>query len=753
MGGPLKTILPQQILDQVRIEGDTLWNIYRDLSRMPPSKFRLAHRPWKPAGVWRLKARPEPMDSNDLRDEWLSLSAFFASWNGRTSTRLALVAGISDWEIELLALELSLSNAGPAVVPPTMDGILMSSMPGLDMEKLPNNYLPIAAKKISKGSGAIVCGVPTPLAANMPLIAHPLDRAIEAAAGNRAIITIMVQPVEHSDIEKWLKIVEAQKAWVGFFQSVRTDATAGGAGMPMKLNIELEVPHAGLARRFQERLAERLRLAPGCGGYWAYVHVYAESEVVARQIGSAFSGCLSAGDEPEPQAVTCFPITDNFPPWEADCVPDVDFPPVPPPLLPSEAARYFGIPSRERPGLRVNRIATFGEDPQLPATVYPGASTQAKVNLGHVCRRVVPIPVGFKIPISDFERHALVVGQPGSGKTHTAMYVLKQLQGHGIPFLVLEPAKYEWGDSLRKNGIAVALPGQAGSNFRINPLEVPPGVPVNYYIDLVKSAFLGSYTWYPPMNYAFEQALYGIYTDKGINLSAIGKAGDKWPTILDLRGYVKTMKLEYDPNIQANIRGGIGLRLEMMSGGTKGRIFNTAASISGSELFDKPFVVELTGLGDDSDKAFLMSLLLIRLYLHREFSKQAPNALRPCHVTVIEEAHRVLGGMTQRSANPEVANPRAMATELFCNLLAEVRAFHEGIILIEQIPTKIAPDAIKNTHVRIVHRLSSMEDQRIVGESMAATEKQIESLSMLPTGYAAVYVEGLQQPLLVKVPK
>ena len=42
---------------------------------------------------------------------------------------------------------------------------------------------------------------------------------------------------------------------------------------------------------------------------------------------------------------------------------------------------------------------------------------------------------------------------------------------------------------------------------------------------------------------------------------------------------------------------------------------------------------------------------------------------------------------------------------MFASFLAEIRAYGEGLIIAEQIPAKIIPDAIKNTAVKILHRL------------------------------------------------
>ena len=38
-------------------------------------------------------------------------------------------------------------------------------------------------------------------------------------------------------------------------------------------------------------------------------------------------------------------------------------------------------------------------------------------------------------------------------------------------------------------------------------------------------------------------------------------------------------------------------------------------------------------------------------------------------------------------------------------MLAEIRAYGEGIVVAEQIPTKLVPDVVKNTALKVVHRL------------------------------------------------
>jgi hypothetical protein len=85
-------------------------------------------------------------------------------------------------------------------------------------------------------------------------------------------------------------------------------------------------------------------------------------------------------------------------------------------------------------------------------------------------------------------------------------------------------------------------------------------------------------------------------------------------------------------------------------------------------------------------------------------------------------------------------------------MLAEVRAYGEGIAVVEQIPTKLTPEILKNTNLKIVHRLVAEDERRKVGGCMNMSENQMRHLSTLCCGHAAVFAEGCQSAYLIQVP-
>jgi len=200
------------------------------------------------------------------------------------------------------------------------------------------------------------------------------------------------------------------------------------------------------------------------------------------------------------------------------------------------------------------------------------------------------------------------------------------------------------------------------------------------------------------------------------------------------------------------VLGFIKVRLSSLRLGTTGRFLEGGHQLDFGKLLAANVVLEIEDVGDDSDKAFLMGTVLIRLAEHLRMANRArppgPPGLR--HLTVIEEAHRLL--RRHQSADGGQAGAAAHAVEMFAGLLAEIRAYGEGLIIAEQIPGRLIPDVIKNTAVKITHRLPAADDRDAVGATMNMTAAQNRFLVTLRPGDAAVFADGMDYPLLVRMP-
>ena len=163
-------------------------------------------------------------------------------------------------------------------------------------------------------------------------------------------------------------------------------------------------------------------------------------------------------------------------------------------------------------------------------------------------------------------------------------------------------------------------------------------------------------------------------------------------------------------------------------------------------------VVELEGLADDSDKSFALGLIIIYINEVRAIKHELNNENKLKHLLVIEEAHRLLKNVSTDN-HEDVGNPKGKAVEHFTNLLAEMRSYGQGVIVAEQIPTKLAPDVIKNTSNKIIHRLVSKDDQEVIANCVGMEQENAIYLGGLKTGRAICHKEGMQQPVIVNIEK
>ncbi len=370
----------------------------------------------------------------------------------------------------------------------------------------------------------------------------------------------------------------------------------------------------------------------------------------------------------------------------------------------------------------------------------------------------------YAIEKNDFTRHALIIGITGGGKTNTSKSILNTLwntdkRRDQVPFLVIESAKREYWELRNLKGFEDLLVFTLGAEaertsvrYRINPFETNSNISLQTHIDYLLSTFKAAFDLYPPMPYILEKAVYEIYSDRGWDIvENYNKYGlTEYPTLSDLYNKIDVIvdNMGYHQEVQSNVKAALQARVYSLMIGGKGAMLNTPKSIPIELLLSRPVVMELEDLGDDETKSFVIGLLLVQLYEYRK-SKMTKGSKTLSHILMVEEAHRLLKNVSETG---EGGNTRAKSVEFFCNLLAEIRTFGQGIIIADQIPTKLAPDTIKNTNLKIVHRTVAQEDRETIGRAMNMSNSQMEYLSSLRRGYAAVYAEGDSRPKCVKLP-
>lgn len=185
-----------------------------------------------------------------------------------------------------------------------------------------------------------------------------------------------------------------------------------------------------------------------------------------------------------------------------------------------------------------------------------------------------------------------------------------------------------------------------------------------------------------------------------------------------------------------------------MENGIYGQIF-TNNELSSQELFDSNVIIDLSRVGSIETKSLLMGLLIMKMQEYRMSSHTGSNSqLR--HLTVLEEAHNLLK-RTSPEQSSESSNLLGKSVEMLANSIAEMRTYGEGFIIADQAPGLLDMAVIRNTNTKIILRLPDISDRELVGKAASLTDNQIQELSKLQTGVAAIYQNDWLEPVLCKI--
>ncbi|WP_432570483.1 ATP-binding protein [Kineococcus sp. SYSU DK005] len=417
--------------------------------------------------------------------------------------------------------------------------------------------------------------------------------------------------------------------------------------------------------------------------------------------------------------------------WSGDrLVAEGDDPPPPTSLLSTlDIAALLAPPGESVPGLEV-------------AVQPPGGRTRQRHRQELELGSWSGVSDEFAISVEDLEGHAFITGTTGSGKSTTAQRLLAELWNrHGIPFLVIDPVKadYEAVAPSLAGGLAVV----DAADLRLNVLTPYGGFSTRTHLELLSNAFKGSFTLPSPVPYIVSQLFEQLAERADLKPT---------PTLHELRDMLDPFvaALGYDSEISSNIRASLGTRLSLLLSPSKAERLAAPVSIGVEQLFTRPTVVQLASLGDDEERAFLMSVLTLAVLERARSLGPAPGVR---HVTVLEEAHRILPEPARGGGDPESGDASSVSARLITQMLAEIRSYGEAILVVDQSPSAVARDVVKNTNLKIAHKVLDPSDREVVGGSMGLGEERRESIAGLARGQAVILTRRLPDAQTVTVAK
>ena len=413
-----------------------------------------------------------------------------------------------------------------------------------------------------------------------------------------------------------------------------------------------------------------------------------------------------------------------------------------------ELPMHLGLPTRSVHGLPIIEHAEFGRN--VPDEAMPD---EDKMNLGKIYHMGKLESAELILNRQAMASHTFITGSTGTGKSNAVYHLLDEITKNGqTTFLVVEPAKGEY-----KNVFGNCTDVQVfGTNpretplLRMNPFAFPENIHILEHIDRLVEIFNACWPMYAAMPAVLKDAIERSYQKVGWDLRNSESEKGVFPTFFDLLDILPGVIEEshYSKDTQSDYVGALCTRVKSLTNGIYGSVFCAEDALSDAELFDCNVVVDLSRVGSMETKSLLMGILVMKLQEYRMCGSEMNSRLR--HVTVLEEAHNLLR-KTSAEQSQEGANLQGKSVEMLANAIAEMRTYGEGFIIADQAPGLLDMSVIRNTNTKIILRLPDEEDRKLVGKSAALKEAQIDELSKLPLGVAAVYQNEWPEAVLCKI--
>ena len=451
------------------------------------------------------------------------------------------------------------------------------------------------------------------------------------------------------------------------------------------------------------------------------------------------------------------------------------------PMNTEELSLATSLPRKDVPGLRFVRSSVrFANN--------PGAGgTNDSVSMGHIIDSGLIQSNQYKVAINALVRHSLIVGSTGCGKTTTCKTLINEVLDHDIPVLIIEPAKDEyvrWAIQQNKllppdKQINIYMPGvksldvfgvtegmRAIPQLKLNPFQpaAVDGAPVDMLTrcEQLTSLINASLPTSDILPVLIDEAFYTFLSQQYGTDFASGDMAQQtqYPKIEGVLPIAqKLLKTRgYAPEVANGLAAALETRFVYLTRGKRGDILNVFRSTSYDKLFNQTTVINLSKIANSKDKALIMSMLMLSLYEYRisaytydrEYQKKAQSN-RLLHLTVVEEAHNVL---TKPSSDiGGTGNPQQVVADLFGNMLSEIRSYGEGLMIVDQVPTRLISDSLRNTNFKIVHRLSASEDCDVMGAALGLRPDQRDIIPLLSQGQVLISSDKDDAASWVKINK
>ena len=373
------------------------------------------------------------------------------------------------------------------------------------------------------------------------------------------------------------------------------------------------------------------------------------------------------------------------------------------------------IPLRSKPGMPIPELHKIQpEIMKIPEPIIRPMHS-GEIYLGIALGTTYNYSISFKI--EHLFRHIGIFGSTGSGKTTTACIIAYRASLKGIKVLILDwHGEYmnllkEIKDKLNVITIDATKP-MCIKEFDINELIGKPTELLEVFEQVLDLS--------PAQLFILDQVL-----ERG---SRSLRASPCW--LKSLVELVAVYNAESRWSIEA--RDALYRKLKYLAVNVQ-CVPNSSDNITSINNHDI-IIIDLSKIVNTRLRTLYALLILKMLELSAIEHKTISNLL-----VVVDEAHHVLPSRTSE------------VTGIARKLLAEMRKWHIGFIIVSQSPSSTSTDVLKNTNTKIIHAIKSNIDKKIVVDSIIIRKELEDTIPYLKVGEAIVTTPETSEPIIIKV--
>jgi hypothetical protein len=332
--------------------------------------------------------------------------------------------------------------------------------------------------------------------------------------------------------------------------------------------------------------------------------------------------------------------------------------------------------------------------------------SEGRIRLG----TVTTTKIIAKLKVEHILRHILIVGSTGSGKSTTASIIARELLREGVSVFIID-----WHGEYKEllKGVEVVdytNPVEGTIPEFLNLKDLMLFEPLAF-IEILESALELT----PAQVHILEEAVRELATRRSIGFYDID-------ILIDVIQNTPLSARWIAESREALIR-----KLKVLS--------SDYLKIKWRDLKEVPTrkgyatIFDLSQIPNTRVKRVLASISIKTAALKAQY-----NRIDKPFIIIVDEAHNVF-----TKDNP------------VSNLIAEVRKWGVGFIIVTQSPSALAQTVLKNTNTRIVHALKSSIDVKTMLGLLVLRKEYKKIISSLKPGEALLSIPELSEPVLLKI--